>query len=117
MKKKHLKEIERIQKSIPKELLDKLIIKRPFSPIAKEIIMRALANPKEVEGIVSAEELEKYQAMLDSGELDRTEEVSDPEIEKQIDEYYNKEFEKARKLGRLPPPQKFPKLKSKLKKS
>lgn len=141
MKKKHLKEIQRINKLIPKEMLDRLMKKQPVLEVTKEIITRALQdaelktiplavklkwwNPKTwfkkyeyktlwmVDGKIF--EKEKYQAILDSGSLDVMEDVVNPETEKEINSFLEVEFEKARKLGRLPPPQKMPTLKSKSK--
>lgn len=139
MKKKHLKEIERINKLIPKELLDQVTMKVPASPISKIIIQNALRdaqsyeveveksiwNPfnwfakKEYKMIWKVDGIEidkaKYQAILDSGELDRTIEVVNPETEKKISEFLDIEFEKSRKLGYLPPVQKMPTLKRKSK--
>lgn len=116
MKKAHLKEIERINKNIPKELTDNLIKKELAYPVLRELAMKALNDP-EVAHLVSEEDRANYQAMLDSGYLDEMIDVVDPEIEKKIDEYLDIEFEKARKLGRLPPPQAWPKLKTKSKKN
>ena len=142
MKKKHLKEIERINKLIPKELLDNVTIKVPASPISKEIIVKALEDAMPFQKEVYPElkfwnpftwfskptlklvwmvndieiDKAKYQAILDSGELDRMVEVVNPETEKKISEFLDIEFEKSRKLGYLPPVQKMPSLKSKSKK-
>lgn len=116
MKKKHLKEIQRISKSIPKDLLDRLMKKELVTETSLEIMRKALANPEEVAHLVSPEELAKYKALLDSGKGNIEIEVVDPEVEKLIDEYLEREFEKSRKLGYLPPPQKMPKLKTKSKK-
>lgn len=111
MKKKHLAEIKRISDSIPTELLKNLIKQEPQFATLKEIATRGLEDPD-----VSEKEKIKLKAMLDSGVLDRTVGVPDPDIEKQIEAYLDAEFEKARKLGRLPPPQKASNLKSKAKK-
>lgn len=142
MKKKHLREIERINKSIPKELLDKLMVKKPMYSATRKIIENALRDAKEeiiqipikfkwwsiktwgnktqsrTVWMIDDKVIDKkrYQNLLDSGELDKTEEVVNPKIEKQINEYLDKEFAKARKLRRLPPPQRMPKLKDKSKK-
>lgn len=141
MKKKHIKEIERINKLIPKELLDNLTMKVPASPISKEIIVKALNDAEltyiltwtkfkfwnpftwvqkpirkwewQVNGITI--DKKKYQAILDSGELDRMVEVVNPETEKKISEFLDVEFDKSRKLGYLPPVQKMPTLKHKSK--
>lgn len=142
MKKKHLKEIERINKLIPKELLDEVTMKVPSSPISKEIILKALEDAKPQSVLVQPIiklwnpftwfkkpdwkikyfvdnieiDIKKYQAILDSGELDRMVEVVNPETEKKISEFLDIEFEKSRKLGYLPPVQRMPKLKTKSKK-
>lgn len=142
MKKKHLKEIERINKLIPKELLDQVTMKVPASPISKEIIIKALddarphsklvlpirkfwnpftwfakAKYKTVWMVDDIEiDIKKYKAILDSGELDRMIEVVNPETEKKISEFLDIEFDKSRKLGYLPPVQRMPTLKSKSKK-
>lgn len=117
MKKKHLKEIQRINKLIPTELLARLTKKQYKNPTIRDMVKRVLKNPEEVAHIVSAEDLAKYRAMEESGYLDEMEEVIDHEVEKEIDTFLEKEFEKARKLGRLPPPQKMPTLKTKSKKN
>ena len=139
MKKKHLKEIERITKLIPKELTDNLTKKVPVMPVTKEIIVKALSDAKlerievkkyfkwynpftwfaekeykdvwKVDGKIF--DKKKYQMLVDSGELDREVEVVDEEVEKKIDNFLNIEFDKSRKLGYLPP---LPKLKEKSKK-
>ncbi len=111
MKKKHLQEIERINKSIPQHLLDALIEKKPAFPTIKEIATRAIDDPN-----VSEEDKRKFRTMLASGYLDKTIEIANASIEQQIDAYLEEEFAKARKLGRLPPPQRWPLLKNKSKK-
>lgn len=144
MKKKHLREIERINKTIPKELLEQLTKKELQFPAIKEVVTRAIndAVEEQVEipikfkwwdyrtwdrfkkrkyktrWMVDGKIFDKprYQALLISGELDKEIEVINHDIEKQIDDYLEKEFEKARKLGRLPPPQKTPTLITKAKK-
>ncbi len=116
MKKKHLREIQRINKLIPKEMLARLTKKQYKTPTTREMINKVLENPEETAHIVSSKDLAKYKAMKKSGILDEMEEVIDHEVEKEIDDFLEKEFEKARKLGRLPPPQKMPKLKNKSKK-
>lgn len=112
MKKKHLAEIRRITDSIPKHLMDNLMKEELESPTIKEIAMRGLEDPS-----VSDRDKARFRAMLDSGMLDRKVKVVDPVIEKQIDEYMDAEFKKARELGRLPPPQKTPTLLKKARKN
>lgn len=97
MKKKHLRIIEMIQENVPKELLDKLMIKVPVAPVSEEIVKRALEDPE-----VSEEIKEQMRTRLDSGYFDNTKTIADPEVEKQISEYYEKEIDKAVKMGLLP---------------
>lgn len=97
MKKKHLRIIEMIQENVPKELLDKLMIKVPVAPVSEEIVKRALQDPE-----VSEEIKEQMRTRLDSGYFDNTKTIADPEVEKQISEYYEKEIGKAVKMGLLP---------------
>ena len=101
MKKSTIRELQRISQSIPKELLDKLMVTRLKSPTVVEVVKRVL-----VDDTVSKEKKEQLQHIIDSGYLNQTETVADPEIEKQIDEYMDKEIERAIKLGRIPDPKK-----------
>ena len=101
MKKSTIRELQRISQSIPKELLDKLMVTRLKSPTVVEVVKKALADDT-----VSKEKKEQLQHLVDSGYLNQTETVADPEIEKQIDEYMDKEIERAIKLGRIPDPKK-----------
>lgn len=112
MKKKHIRELRRITDSIPKELSSKLMRKEYASPTIREIAMRAVKDPK-----VSKRDKERYQAMIDSGYLDKMVEVIDHKIEKQISDYLETEIEKAKKLGRLPKVAPKLKLKDALRKS
>ncbi len=112
MKKAHQKEIERISKSIPKEMTDRLMKKEMKYPTLKEIATRALTDPN-----VSDIDKARYKAILLSGDLDVMIEVVDPKVEKEINDYLDGEFKKARKLGRLPPPQKTPNIYKKAKKT
>lgn len=116
MKKKHLREIQRISKTIPKELLDTLMKEEYVAPEIRAMVIDVINNPEKTKHIVTPEKLKQLKAMFASGELDQKQMVVDTDVEKQIDTYLNAEFEKARKLGRLPPPQKMPSLKSKVKK-
>ena len=108
MKKKHLKVIQRIQNSIPQELKDHLMKQEPYAPTTLLLIDKILADGKG-----TPELREKLQAIKDSGELNRTVEVVDTAVEKQLDEYIETELKKAIKRGELP--KKMEKLKSKAK--
>lgn len=86
-----------IQEGIPKELLENLTKTELQSPTIKKVFEKALVHPDTTD-----RQRRNIQAMLDSGKLDREVEVLDHEVEKQIDEYYKTEIDKAVKLGRLP---------------
>lgn len=97
MKKKHLKILQDIQNSIPKELLDNLMVKSPLTPTMKEAHLRALDDPE-------VDEKTKYRLklVLDSGALDREVEDVNPEVEAKIDDYINTKIDEAIKRGDLP---------------
>lgn len=143
MKKKHLAEIRRISNNIPQELMDKLVRKELAFPGIKEVYEKSLTNTELVyesividpfvwwkpgtwfkekmirpitRPMVSEEEKARARTLLASGYLDQETEVLDHEVEKQINDWMDAEFEKARKLGRLPPPQKMPNYRKKAKK-
>lgn len=97
MKKKHLRVLDDITKSIPKELIEKLTKTVPMFETLKEIATRALTDDS-----VAESDKDRFRTMLASGYLDKTEEVIDEEIEKQINDYVEAEIEKAIKLKRLP---------------
>ena len=97
MKKKHKRILDQISASIPKELTDNLIIQEAQCPYSLQIMERALEDPE-----VSKEDKERFMSIIDSGMLQKVVDVVDPKVEKKIDEYMEKEIEKAIKLGRLP---------------
>jgi hypothetical protein len=110
MKKKHLKVIQRIQNSIPQDLKDHLMKTEPYAPTTLLLIDKILADGKG-----SPELREKLQAVKDSGELNRTVEVVNRKVEKEIDSFIESELKKAIKRGELP--EKMEKLKSKSRKN
>lgn len=88
-----------IQERIPKDLLDNLMKEEVESPTLKKVFELALTKP---DSEVPAKKKKHIRALLDSGRLDRKVMVLDPEVEKQIDEFFSKEIALAVKLGRLP---------------
>lgn len=101
MKKNTIKELRRISMSIPKELLDNLMKEQLVAPTVVEVVEKALVDPN-----VSEEKKLQLQHLKDSGYLNKKEMVVDQEVEKKIDEYVDKEVERAIKLGRIPDPKK-----------
>lgn len=97
LKPEHLKVLRRIQDSISKEWLDNVVMKEEIAPTSKLIIKKALKDKE-----VSKEVKERLKNALDSGYLDQMIEVTNPEIEKKIDDYVMEEIEKAVKRGELP---------------
>lgn len=99
MKKKYLRVLHEIQESIPKELLERLMKKEIIGSTVKEVIERALKEPDDV---VSQDEKQRFQAMIDSGYLDTEIEVIDTDVDKQIDALVGAAIAKAVADGRLP---------------
>lgn len=95
------RELKRIQENIPKELLSGLTTTQDAYPTLKNVIGLMMKD-----GTVSEETKKKYQAIMDSGILNATEEVVDTDIEKKISDYIDAEIKKAIKLGRIPKPKK-----------
>ena len=91
--------IQEIQRSIPRELLDKLMRKEIQAPTMIKVLRDALNLP---DTEVSPRKKRAIQALLNSGKLDREVEVIDSEVEKVIDAFVSEEIDKAVKLGRLP---------------
>lgn len=106
-----LKELQRIQMSIPKELTDKLIIRVKPAKEILEVYAKALLDPE-----VKEETKRKIQLILDSGMLDKEEDKADPAIEARINLFIEEEIEKSVKRGVLPKGKKFRNLKDKIKK-
>lgn len=96
MKKAHIKELERINASIPKELLEKIQKEQLVTPTMKEVAEKALVSD------LPKEKKDRIYRMLKSGVFDKTELVSDPEIEKQVSQYLDEQIELSQKAGRLP---------------
>lgn len=113
MKKKHLKVIRDIQDTIPTELLKDLTIKEKQFSTLKEVCERGLKEPDDV---VSPREKRRLKAMLDSGYLEKEVDVINKPVEKQIEEYLEKEIKKAVDQGRLPKKAPEMKLKSQINK-
>jgi len=97
MKKKHLKELERITASVPKELRDNVVKEVEMAPTVKKVLRLAL----ESDGI-DEKKKNRIRNLLESGKLDKKIYETNEDIEKQINEHLDREIEKSIKLGRLP---------------
>lgn len=91
-----LKELRRIQESIPKDLLDRLVVKRSVTPTMAKALSLFLHRKD-----LTPEQREKAQALKDSGILNQKEEVVNQSVQKKIDRYVSEEIEKSIKAGRL----------------
>ena len=104
--------MKEINESIPRELLDNLVTKKPMFSTLKEVTEAALLDPE-----ISEEDKKRCRAILDSGYLDKLVEVVDESIEAQIDAFLDAQIKQAVEDGLLPATIKVPKLKSKSKKN
>jgi len=107
---KALKELARIQASIPKELTEKLIKKENPNIEMLRVLQKIVKDPE-------ASKAQRYKAnlMLDAGFFSGFVEVVDKKIEKQIDDYIDNEIQLCAKRGTLPKGKKFRNLKKKIK--
>ena len=112
MKKKHARVLRMIQESVPKEFFDGLVTEEPIAPTVKFMFEKALESDT-----ISEEKKKAVKAVLDSGQLDKRNLKTDETKAKLIEEYIEKEIDKAIALGRLPKkPGKIKKTFNKLKK-
>ena len=96
--KSDMRELRRIQDSIPEEWKKRLLIKRKVSPnLARDV--RKVANHPDL----SEEQRRRVKTLIDSGALDQEEEVENKTITKKIAEYIKREQAKSIKAGRLNP--------------
>ena len=110
MKKSDIREIERINRSIPKDLIAKLEVEVDTTPEMKSAFERASKDKT-----ISADLRRKAKLIIDSGFWSKRHKVVDSEVEKQINEYLDVEIAKSRKLGLLSKSAKLPKLVKKAK--
>lgn len=97
MKKIHLKEIERIQASLPSDIKSRLFKEISLNPTIKEVFERASADETNTEEV-----RQKAKDVLLTGVLDKTEVIVDEEVAKEANEYFEKEISRSIALGRLP---------------
>jgi hypothetical protein len=89
--------LERIQKSIPKDLLKGLLKKEKIAPVVEEIVKRGLKDKEVTEAVKF-----KLRMIRDSGILKKKIDVLNESIAKKIDKYVEDEIKKAVKRGDLP---------------
>lgn len=99
MKKKHLKVLQEISETIPKELLHDLIIKEKQFGTVQEVLRRALDEP---DSVVSREKKQKFKDLLASGYLNKEVDAINRPVEEQIEAIYDAAIKKAVEDGKLP---------------
>lgn len=99
MNSKTARELRRISESIPQEMLDRLIVEKEAMSTTKDLLKKAIKDKS-----VPKEKRDKFKNVLDSGYLNFTEKVSDPEVEKEIEEWVDNQIEIAIRNGRVPDP-------------
>jgi len=99
MNSKTVKELRSITNSIPKKLIDNLMVEQEVAPTVLEVARRAVLDP-EVDPALK----KRLQNLLEAGYLSEKEVAPDHEVEKKIDAWVEKQIKKAVKEGRLPAP-------------
>jgi hypothetical protein len=98
MKKATLRELERIQKSVPKEWIDNITHEVKTAPISEEIMRRAMDDPN-----VDEATRKKMEHIVKSGYFDNMLQMEvDPVTEAKINNYVDEQIAKSIKMGRLP---------------
>lgn len=110
MNKRVIKILDEIKKNAPKELTDNLMHEVHQSPSIEFVVKKALTSKT-----ISKDKKEKLKTLLDSGTISRKTMEANVDVEKQLDEYFDREIKKAIEEGRLPKPD-HEKLKAKIKK-
>lgn len=96
LKESDLREIRRIQESIPEDLKRRIVIKRAVTPAMAQAVRLGLHSKD-----VPPEVKEKLQHIKDSGIVDQKEEVENKTVAKKIRRYVDSEIEKSIRAGRL----------------
>lgn len=99
MKKQVKKELNRIQDSIPADMKKRLIRNQYASPTVRKILRLALKDES-----VSQEKKDSIQTIIDTGIVDKKEDVINQTAQKEIDNYVDQEIAKSIVAGRLPRP-------------
>jgi hypothetical protein len=91
------KVLKEIQSRVPKEFLKGVVTERPLTPVMEKVVDDALASPDFPE----AKKL-RLQHLKDAGEFNKKTYYQSPKYAKMIDNFVNREINKAVKAGRLP---------------
>lgn len=87
-----------IQSRIPKNLLKNAVKEKKLTPTIDFVMKKALEMPN-----ISDEKKEKIRTVMASGDFSKMKYVDDPKIQKMINNFVDREINKAIKDGRLPP--------------
>lgn len=93
------RELQRIARNVPEELIKKLLKKESIAPTIDELVKKALAGEA---GEITEEQRRRFENMRAAGVLSREIDVIDKDGEAAIDAWYEAEIALAVKLGRLP---------------
>lgn len=97
MRKAHIKVMQAIYASVPKEYTENLMVEVDMYKETKEILRKAIGDPG-----VPEEQKKRYKNLLLSGHLDVVETVENEDIQNKIQAYIEGEIVKAVKEKRLP---------------
>jgi hypothetical protein len=97
LKPEHIKELQRIQNSIPKSLAEGVMKETQPGKEMLDTLKQALNDPE-----LTPEQRRKTKLIIESGYLEKKVMSEDPEVIAEIDTYIEKEIEKSVRLGRLP---------------
>lgn len=87
-----------IQSRIPKNLLKNAVRQTKLTPTIDFVMQKALESPT-----VSEEKKDKIRTVISTGEFTKMKYVDNPKIQGMINNFVNREINKAIKDGRLPP--------------
>lgn len=105
MKKAHIAILRSISQSIPKELTDKLLKTVQVSPSWEKDVREYLETGTTKNKLLAErfkDKTDELRNMFDAGIFSKTTQVTDPKVEKAIDEYLTEKIEQAKKDGLLP---------------
>lgn len=99
--------LQGINASIPKRLRDSVVTKADKTPVLKMIMQKAIEDES-----VPQERRDEIRTLMENGHFDKQEYREDPAVAKKINEYTNRQINKAVKEGRLPSRKELIKLQS-----
>jgi hypothetical protein len=99
MRSKHLKELTRINESIPQKMKDRLVVMRNQTPTINKVVSLALHDPE-----VPEKQKERLRHLKEAGTFSVKREEVNKTAQKEIDDYVTQEIAKSIAAGRLPKP-------------